>query len=363
MRARRLHPVATSSLPTRQVGRTPVRVTVMGLGGAPYAKSDDAPSERESRELIARAFDGGIRHFDTAPLYGIGLSERRLGNGLRYVAGSDYTISTKVGRYLVPSDTGGRRAFSAVIDYSYDATMRALEQSLQRLGLNRVDILLIHDLDIWTHGTRDGYEERFREAMEGAYPALASLRAQGVVSAIGIGVNEIEPCLRFAGAADPDCFMLAGRYTLLEQEALNELLPLCEQRTISVLVAGPFNSGILATGAAAGAQYNYRPAPAAVFDRVRKLQAVAQHYDVPIAACALQFPLAHPAVAAVVPGAFTVSEVETNLALLATPIPPALWAELKDRGLLRADASLPQTSANSVASRIAHGPDSPPQPA
>jgi D-threo-aldose 1-dehydrogenase len=339
--------VLTASAPLRRLGRSAVHVSPIGLGGAPYAAVSDAASDAESKTLIEDAYRGGISYFDTAPLYGVGLSERRLGNGLRYLDASNVAISTKVGRWLAPRMgalpvSGSRREFETVIDYSYDGAMRSLEQSLQRLGTSRIDILLIHDVDIWTHGSREAYEQRLREAMNGAYRALLKLRDERVVGAIGIGVNEIEPCLSFARAADLDCMMLAGRYTLLEHEGAAQLLSLCQQKQISLLIAGPYNSGILATGATPSALYNYRPAPTPIVNRVRAIEALARRHGAPIAACALQFPLAHPAVAAVVPGAFNRTEVERNLAMMATPIPPALWDELKESGLLAADAATPR---------------------
>ena len=258
---------------------------------------------------------------------------------------TDVVISTKVARYLVPPRPDSREAdrtqFTAVIDYSYDGAKRAFEQSLQRLGQNRVDVLLIHDVDIWTHGTRDAFEQRFREAISGAYRALAELREQGVVRAIGIGVNEIEPCLRFAESGEFDCFMLAGRYTLLEQGAQRELLPLIEKKRISLLIAGPFNSGILATGAVAGAIYDSRLATTAIIDKVRRIEAVCGRYGVPIGACALQFPLGHPSVASVVFGAKSADEVERNVGWFETKIPADLWRELVDLGLLAPDTRLP----------------------
>jgi D-threo-aldose 1-dehydrogenase len=330
---------------TRELGQSGLRTTVLGLGGAPIGVLAGADAEEEADRVVAAALARGIGLFDTAPLYGIGRSEHRLGHALRAARRADIVISTKVARTLMPPAPGDRDAdrtqFTAVVDYSYDGAMRAFEQSLQRLGLNRVDILLIHDVDFWTHGTRDAFEARFREAVGGAYRALAALRDQGVVRAIGIGVNEIEPCLRFAEAGDFDCFMLAGRYTLLEQGAQRELLPLLERKRISLLIAGPFNSGILATGAAAGAIYDSRPATPAVLDRVRRIEAICARHGVPLGACALQFPLGHPAVASVVFGAKSAAEVKRNVGWFETDIPADLWRDLARAGLLAPDARLP----------------------
>lgn len=333
----------------RTLGKSGVQVTVLGLGGAPlgdfYARLPDDQAEA----TIAAACEAGIALFDTAPLYGQGLSEHRFGHVLRQRPRDSFVLSTKVGRYLVPEDASrvdhswfkGGLDFRPVLDYSYGGTMRAVEQSYQRLGLNRIDMLLIHDVDIWSHGSRDAYEACYREAMEGAHRALVELRAQGVIRAIGIGVNEIEPCLRFAKDGDLDCIMLAGRYTLLEHLALPELLPLAETKGIGLLIAGPYNSGILATGAIPGAKYNYRDAPADIMARVMRIEAVCRRHSVPLAAAALQFPLGHPAVTAMVPGAVTPEEVRRNVEQMSWRVPADLWAELKHEGLLPPEARTP----------------------
>jgi D-threo-aldose 1-dehydrogenase len=223
--------------------------------------------------------------------------------------------------------------------------MRALEQSYQRLGMDRIDIALIHDVDIWTHGSVEAYESRFRQAVDGAYRALDELRRSGVVRAIGVGINEVAPCVRFANEAAFDCFLLAGRYTLLEQNGLDDLLPLAEQQGFSLLVGGPFNSGILATGATPGAKYNYKPAPEAILERVARIDVICQRHHVPLAAAAIQFPLGHPSIAAIVPGAVSPSEVERNADYIDLPIPQSLWDELKAGKLLAADARVPITGA------------------
>lgn len=331
----------------RRLGRTSLEVTEIGFGGTAIGNIYAAVSEAEAEGAVRAAWEAEIRYFDTAPLYGHGLSEHRLGDVLRGIARDRFVLSTKVGRLLVPARAepveGG--IFEAVLpfagrlDYSYDGAMRSVEDSLQRLGLNRVDILFIHDLDRRHHG--DDFARRFREAMDGAYRALERLREDGAVSAIGAGVNEWQPCRDFARAGDFDCFLLAGRYTLLEQGAIEEFLPLAAERGISLVIGGPFNSGILATGPVAGAMYDYAPAPPAILERVRRIEAVCRRHDVPLAAAALQFPLAHPAVASVIPGGRSAHEVKANLALFAQPIPAELWRELKDEGLLRRDAPTP----------------------
>jgi D-threo-aldose 1-dehydrogenase len=231
-------------------------------------------------------------------------------------------------------------AFKSRFDYSYDGTMRSFEDSLQRLGLEHIDILFIHDADVFTHGA-EMQKVYFRQAMDGCYRALIKLREQGLVKAIGVGVNNWEVMLDFMKAGDFDTLLVAGRYTLLEQDALNELLPLCERRGTAIVIGGGFNGGILATGAVPGAKWNYAPAPAHIMEKVRKIEAVCARYKVPLAAAALQFLLAHPAVASHVPGTRTVEQMTQNLMLVAHPIPKSFWQELKAEGLVRQDAPVP----------------------
>ncbi|MBX6324155.1 MAG: aldo/keto reductase [Rhodospirillaceae bacterium] len=336
-------------LKTRPLGNSGLTVTVLGLGGAPLGDLYERIPEKRALKTIEAAWQQGIRVYDTAPLYGYGLSEHRFGHVLRQRPRDQYVLSTKVGRYLEPEapakiDRGqwaGGLNMRPVFDYSYDGAMRAVEQSFQRLGIERIDVLLIHDVDIWTHGSRETWEQRLKEAMEGAYKALDKLRASGAVKAIGIGVNEIEPCLRFLEGTDINVLMLAGRYTLLEQEPLDRLLPVVQSRNVGILLAGPYNSGILATGPVPGAKYNYREAPPEIMDKVGRIKAVCDRYGVPLAAAAIQFPLGHTSVAAIMAGAVRPEEVERNRALITTPIPPDLWAELKRDGLLRQDAPVP----------------------
>lgn len=336
-------------LASRCVGRTEVKVSQLGLGGAPLGDFYELLPEAQALATIGEAREAELNLFDTSPLYGHGLSEHRFGTVLRQSRREDFVLSTKVGRYLVPMterdiDRGwfkGGLNFQPVTDYGYDATMRAVEQSYHRLGLNRIDILLIHDVDVWTHGSLENYARRFDEAMEGAYRALSELRRDGTVRAIGVGVNEVEPCLRFAGAGDFDCFMLAGRYTLLEQGALDALLPLALDKGISLLIAGPFNSGILASGTAGTAKYNYKDAPAHVLDKVRGIETVCKRHGVALAAAALQFPLAHSAVASIVSGAVKPEEVRHNITLMSQPIPSVFWEDLREQSLIRDDAPTP----------------------
>ena len=251
-------------------------------------------------------------------------------------------LTTYAGRGVLrpPRDAGfDRHGFvdtpdrEIVYDYSRDGALRSLEESLERLKLDRVDVVLIHDIDRWTHG--DEQPRRFAEALDGAYRALADLKAAGTIRAIGLGVNEWQVCRDFALRVPVDCFLLAGRYTLLEQESAEEFLPLCVERGIGVVIGGPFNSGILVTGPVPDAQYNYAPAPEPIRERARRLEAACRRHGVPLAAAALRFPLRHPAVAAVIPGLMTPDEVRWAAANLATLIPDALWSELAREGLVR----------------------------
>lgn len=334
---------------TRPLGKTSLQVTQIGFGAAPLGNLFAPLSEQQASATVAAALAAGIRYFDTAPLYGHGLSEHRVGAALRREPRDSYVLSTKIGRLLVPGEAHEivddqfhhPLPFDTVYDYGYDATMRSFEDSLQRIGTGRIDILLIHDVDIWTHGSRQAANERMEEVMNGGYRALIELREQGVIGAIGAGLNEWEACQRFAERGDFDCFLLASRYTLLEQEALTSFLPLCESRGISIVIGGPFNTGILATGAVEGAFYDYQEAPPEILARVRGIEAVCRRHGVALPAAALQFPLHHPAVAAVIPGARSADEIARNAAHLTAAIPDALWAELKTQRLIREEAPTP----------------------
>jgi D-threo-aldose 1-dehydrogenase len=338
-----------SALPRRAVGRTQLQVSVLGFGTAPLGDLFLQLDDRIAITTVERAFELGINLLDTSPLYGHGLAEHRCGTAIRRVRRDQIVLCTKVGRWMDPlrgagdhSGFVGGQPHRAVVDYSYDGTMRSVEQSLLRLGTDRLDLLLIHDVDIWTHG-RDAIEERFREAMSGAYVALDRLRSGGVVAGIGVGVNEAEMCVRFAQAGSVDVMLLAGRYSLLEQPALKEFLPLAQHRGIGVLLGGVFNSGILATGAVSGAKYNYRDAPPDILAKVVQIERVCAAYAVPLPTAALHFALGHPAVASVVLGAQSPQEVERNVAALSTDVPAALWADLKAARLLDADAPVPES--------------------
>lgn len=295
----------------------------------------------------------GVRYFDTAPLYGYGLSELRLGKGLARYPREQVVVSTKVGWALVPLEPGQQQAidifaqalpFCGVMDYSRDAILRSLEESLNRLHLDRLDLVLMHDPDeaLSLQPGRDPSEaNHFDDAMKNAYPILDDLRRQGMIRAIGVGMNQWQMLSDFAHAGDFDCFLLAGRYTLLEQEPLHTFFPLCAKKSVSVIIGGPYNSGILATGAIEGAYYNYQAASPQVLDRVRQIEEVCVRHGVALQAAALQFPFGHPAVTAIIPGARSVRELRANATYFAQKIPADFWAELQQLALLDPTAPVP----------------------
>ena len=327
-------------------GHGALTFTELGFGTAPLGGLYRPVPQDEAHATMTRAWDLGVRYFDTAPLYGLGQSETRLNRALQGRTG--FTVSTKVGRLLRPTraeepHTGTGKWFDVpnraeIYDYSYDGVMRSVEFSLERTGLDRFDVLYVHDLDLFTHktlATLDPYREGF---MAGGYKALLALRDQGVTRAIGGGINEWQQCQWLATRGDFDIFLLAGRYTLLEQDALTDFLPLCLQRGVGIVIGGPYNSGILATGAKPGAFYDYDLAPPQILARVARIEAVCAAHNTRLVDAAFQFPLRHPAVLSVIPGAQTPAEVEANARAAAATIPPALWADLKAQGLMRQDA-------------------------
>jgi D-threo-aldose 1-dehydrogenase len=333
-------------LSKRSLGKTGVEVTILGFGGGMLGRA----AENEALRTVEAAYDAGLNLFDTAPHYGQGLSEVRMGAVLRQKSRETYVLSTKVGRYLLPpsnefsldrSPDAKGLDFNEVFDYSRDGTLRAIDQSMARLGISSIDCLLIHDVDVWSHGSREAYLTYFKQSMDECYPVLDDLRKQGVIKAVGVGVNEVDVCMDFTRAGDFDFFDLAGRYTLLEQGGLGDFLPLCLERNIGIMLGGPYNSGILATGAKEGAKYNYNPARPEILDAVQRIEAVCARYSVPLAAAALQFPLGHPSVTSVIPGTDATSQVERNIGWMLLDIPADLWAELKHEGLLHRDAPVP----------------------
>ena len=334
-----------------RLGNGGIRFTELGFGSAPIGNLYRAVSEDDAQAALNAAWDGGVRYFDTAPLYGLGLAETRLNHFLRCKKRDDYVLSTKVGRLLqaCPPDqrTGIGKFFDTpsrrqIYDYSRDGVLRSVEFSLERLGIDRIDILYVHDLDVFTHGSKAASDARIDEFFSaGGYDAMVSLRDQGIVKAIGGGINEWEVCQALAERGDFDLFLLAGRYTLLEQEALQSFLPLCEKRGIGIALGGPYNSGILARGPAEGAQYNYSNAPKSVISRVARINEVCARHNVRMIEAALQFPLLHQSVMSVIPGGQSAAEVASNRKILDVSIPPVLWSELKSSGLMRQDAPTP----------------------
>jgi D-threo-aldose 1-dehydrogenase len=343
----------TQRIRNRRLGQTHLNLSELGFGTVPVGNLYRAIDDAQAHGTLRAALDAGINFFDTAPLYGYGLSERRVGDILRGRSG--FILSTKVGRLLDPApqikDASDRRGFCSSFpfeprfDYTYDGVMRSYEDSLQRLGLAHIDILLIHDIGALTHGDRD--RELFGQLTGGGLRALDELRSAGAITAIGVGVNEVAVCLELMRCARLDLILLAGRYTLLEQAPLDEFFPLCREKGVQVIIGGPYNSGILATGTRGGASlhYNYAAAPQEVTARVRQLETVCDRYDVPLPAAALQFPLAHPQVISVIPGLESADRVAETVRLYNTRIPPEFWHALRSAGLLRTDAPLPGVPA------------------
>jgi len=326
-----------------QIGKTQICVTRLGLGGGPLAGYHTDVAEDEAIATVHRALSLGLNLFDTAPMYGCGKSELLIGRALSGRQRETFVLATKVGRVLEPIDPSEAAKlyfgyqnplhFRPVFDFSYSGVMRSVTESLKRLNLNRIDIAHIHDPD-------DHYEDAIRSA----YPALAGLRKEGAIGAISAGMNQAEMPARFAREADFDCFLIAGRYTLLEYTGMDDLLSLCLKKRISIIIGAPFNSGILATGAREGAFFNYAVAPPSVVEKVRQIESVCAQYGVPLKAAALQFPFAHPAVASIIPGGRSAGEVEENFSLMKFEIPPKFWNELSRRDLLPKGAPLPSQS-------------------
>jgi D-threo-aldose 1-dehydrogenase len=328
-----------------------LQFTELGFGAAPLGNLYRPMTEKEARATLDAAWSAGCRYYDTAPLYGLGLSETRLNGFLRAKPRASYLLSTKIGRILelcAPKDRSRQGAFFETpsrrerFDYSYDGVMRSLEFSLERLGLDQIDIVYAHDIDIFTHGSKEASDAHIKDFMAGGYKALIKLREGGAIKAIGAGINEWQVAETLARAGDFDVFLLAGRYTLLEQDALESFLPYCVEKDIGVVIGGPFNSGILATGPKHGAFYNYAPASKPILERVGRIQAICKAHGVKLAEAALRFPLSHPAIVSVIPGGQKPGEVSRNAEMIAKKIPPALWRDLKAAALMRADAPTPR---------------------
>jgi D-threo-aldose 1-dehydrogenase len=336
----------------RRVGTSDWALPELGFGAAAMGNLYAAIGDAHAAATLDVALAAGFRYFDTAPHYGRGLSERRLGDALR--ERGDVIVSTKVGRLMDPdaSITDDRERdgfhtampFRARYDYTHDSILRSHEHSLQRLGLAQVDLLFVHDIGRVTHGDADAmYREQLIQG--GGLKALERLRDEGAIRGFGLGVNEVAVCLDLMAVARFDVILLAGRYTLLEQDALNAFFPACAAADTAVVIGGPYNSGILATGSAATGHYNYAPAPEAVRGKVRALEAVTARHGVSLPAAALAFVLAHPQVASVIPGIANPQQVSDTMRLYAEPIPSAFWAELRAAGLVRPDAPLPGEDA------------------
>jgi D-threo-aldose 1-dehydrogenase len=322
-------------------------ITRLGLGGTGLGDMYHKTSEEAALATVDAAWEAGIRHFDTAPHYGTGLSEHRFGQALRGRAREEYTLSTKVGRVLVPDPAGdiappflSSLPFRRMIDFTADGVRRSVEDSLQRMAIGHIDIVYVHDLS--PDHFKDQFEHCFRIAAGpgGAFEGLVRLREEGVIKAWGLGVNTVEPCLRALRQSDPDIFLLAGRYTLMETTPLAELFPLCLERGANVVLGGPFNSGFLA----GGSHYDYGPASEEQHRRRERLRQVAARHGVELAAAALQFGMAHPVAVATIPGASSPEHLRRNAALMEAAIPAGFWDELLAEGLVPPEAPLPARS-------------------
>lgn len=325
-----------------RLGTGGISFTELGFGAAPLGNLFRAITEDKAQEVLEGAWAAGVRYFDTAPLYGLGLSETRINRFLRGKPRADYVISTKVGRLLSavpPGEGDGAGKWIDVpsrrerFDYSHDGVLRSLEASLERLGLDGVDLLYAHDLDIFTHGSEAAMTARLEEFMAGGYRALVRLRDEGVIAGFGAGLNEAEPCAWLMDRGDFDIFLLAGRFTLLEQAAL-PFMDRAVAQGVGVVIGGPYNSGILATGPKPGAHYNYAPAPKAILDKTARLQTLCDAHGVRLVDAAFQFPLLHPATVSVIPGGQGTAEMASNIRAASADIPVALWQALAADGLV-----------------------------
>ncbi len=322
-----------------RLGNGGLTFTELGLGTAPLANLFRAVADDEANAIMETAWAGGVRHFDTAPLYGLGLAETRLNRFLRGKPRDEYVLASKVGR-LLKATTQDRRdgpdkwidvpARNEVYDFSHDGILRSVEFSLERLGVDRIDILYAHDIDLRNQGSQAVLDARIDELISSGVTALTRLRDEGTIKAFGAGINEWEPAQRIAERADVDLFLLAGRYTLLEQEAAKSFLPLCEERGIGIIAGGAYNSGILA----GGEHYDYGAVPPAIMERVTRLRAVCDAHGTRLIDAAYRFPLRHPAVVSVALGSQTLAQMQENLVVAGAQIPDALWADLAAEGLI-----------------------------
>lgn len=334
----------------RTLGQTSALVTKLGLGGAGLGDLTEVLAEEQAQRILQAAWEGGIRFYDTSPFYGHGKSEHRVGTFLRQQPRSEFVLSTKIGRVFhapkngsrpKPSQFVGALPFDFYYDYSYDGIMRSYEDSLQRLSLPSIDLLLIHDLDFWFHQTEPLVTAYLSQLATSGWRALQELRDSGAIKGVGAGINEVGMIPRFLDLVDLDFFLVALSYNLLDQGVLDEELPRCAEAGVGIIGGAIFSSGILASGAVEGATYKYEPASPEIMQKTRRIETVCRRYETPLAAAAMQFPLAHPLVAAIIPGAIRPEHVEKNLQLLRHPIPAQLWSDLKDEGLLPAHAPVP----------------------
>ena len=334
-------------LSQKKLGKSNITVSSIGFGGAEIGDLYENLKDDLCNEILKSSYQSGINLYDTSPFYGYGLSETRLGNYLSSVDRNNFILSTKVGRYLTPENPNkiergiwkGGLNYVPNFDYTYDGVMKSFDQSLSRLKLSKIDVCLIHDVDTWTHG--EEMEKNFKIAMEGAYVALSELKSQKVISAIGVGVNETEMCTRFAKAGDFDCMILAGRYTLLEQGGLNDFFPLAIEKNIGVILAGVFNSGILAKGVSPNSTYDYAKIPDHVAEKYFKIEKVCKEFNVPVAAAALQFCNANEAVSTMILGMDRVEQINQNINLLNFKIDSEFWVELKKNKLIDSLSTTP----------------------
>lgn len=340
----------------KTLAETEAVVTKLGLGGAGLGDLAEILDEDLAQQVLQAAWDGGIRFFDTSPFYGSGKSEHRMGHFLRQQPRAEFVISTKVGRVFrapaagsngglqprgEPTSFAGALPFEFYYDYSYDGIMRSYEDSLQRLGLSSIDLLLIHDLDFWFHKTEPLVTAYLAQLATSGWRALEELRSSGAIKGVGAGINQVGMIPRFLDLVDLDFFLVALTYNLLDQGSLAEEFPRCAKAGVGIVGGAIFASGILATGPVEGATFNYEPATPEMLEKTRRIEAVCRAHDTPLAAAAMQFPLAHPLVAAIIPGAIRPAHVENNLKLLQHSIPPQLWSDLKAEDLLPADAPTP----------------------
>lgn len=339
-----------ASIRQREIGSTGSSVTEFGLGTAPLGDLFVALSEEEAQGVLQAAWDVGVRYFDTSPFYGNGKSEHRVGHFLRQQPRDEFVLSTKVGRVFKAArdpncfesdDFVGALPFDFTVDYSYDGIMRSYEDSLHRLSLPSIDLLVIHDLDFYFYETEARVNAYLNQLFTSGWRALDELRRYGLVKGVGAGINELGMIPRFLDLVDLDFFLVAYGYNLLTQGMLAEEFPLCEERGISIIIGAVFASGILATGAVPGARYFYAPASQELMDKTDRIEEVCRQYGTPLPCAALQFLLANPIVAAIIPGALEAAHVQTNYGLLQQPIPTELWRTLKSEGLLQEDAPTP----------------------